>query len=409
MSEIKVRAVENEELSIAEKETQALESAGIKVTEDSGTYKIDLSKPTKDAVQEQSTDGGVLRAEEPKVELQGVEPENKEQTVTAEEAEEKVIELIQDTDDTIKEPVLLREEGDGNAEQTTSVHVETSDTAQSEKIELPKNVQKLVDFMKETGGTLEDYVRLNADYSKADPNTLLKEYYKQTKSHLENDEIDFLIEDSFAYDEDMDDDRDIKRKKLAFKEEVRKAKDFLSTLKDKYYDEVKLGSRLAPEQQKAVEFFNRYNQEQSEVQAIQQKQVERFKQETEKVFSQDFKGFDFKVGENKYRFNVKDVAQTKEVQSDVLKALGSFLDENNMLKDGAGYHKALFAARNADAIANHFYEQGMADAIKKMNAEAKNINMDPRKTNVGFVDAGGVKVRAVSGDDGSKLRIKIKS
>jgi hypothetical protein len=170
-----------------------------------------------------------------------------------------------------------------------------------------------------------------------------------------------------------------------------------------------LGSRLAPEQQKAVDFFNRYNQEQSEMQAIQQKQVERFKQETEKVFSQDFKGFDFKVGENKYRFNVKDVAQTKEVQSDVLKALGSFLDENNMLKDGAGYHKALFAARNADAIANHFYEQGMADAIKKMNAEAKNINMDPRKTNVGFVDAGGVKVRAVSGDDGSKLRIKIKN
>jgi hypothetical protein len=332
MSEIKVRAVENEELSIAEKETQALESAGIKVTEDSGTYKIDLSKPTKDAVQEQSTDGGVLRAEEPKVELQGVEPENKEQTVATEEAEEKVIELIQDTDDTIKEPVLPREEGDGNAEQTASVHVETSDTAQSEKIELPENVQKLVDFMKETGGTLEDYVRLNADYSTADPNALLKEYYKQTKSHLENEEIDFLIEDSFAYDEDMDDDRDIKRKKLAFKEEVRKAKDFLSTLKDKYYDEVKLGSRLAPEQQKAVEFFNRYNQEQSEVQAIQQKQVERFKQETEKVFSQDFKGFDFKVGENKYRFNVKDVAQTKEVQSDVLKALGGFLDENNMLR-----------------------------------------------------------------------------
>ena len=401
MSEIKVRAVENEELSIAEKETQALESAGIKVTEDSGTYKIDLSKPTKDAVQEQSTDGGVLRAEEPKVELQGVEPENKEQTVATEEAEEKIIELIQDE----KNEELLQQ----TENETTSVESQQTEDVREEKIVLPENIQKLVDFMNETGGTLEDYVRLSTDYSNVDENTLIKEYYKQTKSHLESDEIDFLLEDQFSFDEDIDDERDIKRKKLAFKEEVRKAKDFLSTLKDKYYDEVKLGSRLAPEQQKALDFFNRYNQEQSEVQAIQQKQVERFKQETEKVFSEDFKGFDFKVGENKYRFNVKDVAQTKEVQSDVLKALGGFLDENNMLKDGVGYHKALFAARNADAIANHFYEQGMADAIKKMNAEAKNINMDPRKTNVGFVDAGGVKVRAVSGDDGSKLRIKIKS
>ena len=401
MSEIKVRAVENEELSIAEKETQALESAGIKVTEDSGTYKIDLSKQKKDAVQEQSTDGGVLRAEEPKVELQGVEPEDKEQTVATEEAEEKIIELIQDE----KNEELLQQ----TENETTSVESQQTEDVREEKIVLPENIQKLVDFMNETGGTLEDYVRLSTDYSNVEENTLIKEYYKQTKSHLESDEIDFLLEDQFSFDEDMDDERDIKRKKLAFKEEVRKAKDFLSTLKDKYYDEVKLGSRLAPEQQKALDFFNRYNQEQSEVQAIQQKQVERFKQETEKVFSEDFKGFDFKVGENKYRFNVKDVAQTKEVQSDVLKALGGFLDENNMLKDGVGYHKALFAARNADAIANHFYEQGMADAIKKMNAEAKNINMDPRKTNVGFVDAGGVKVRAVSGDDGSKLRIKIKS
>ena len=209
-------------------------------------------------------------------------------------------------------------------------------------------------------------------------------------------------------DEDMDDDRDIKRKKLAFKEEVRKAKDFLSTLKDKYYDEVKLGSRLAPEQQKAVEFFNRYNQEQSEVQAIQQKQVERFKQETEKVFSQDFKGFDFKVGENKYRFNVKDVAQTKEVQSDVLKALGGFLDENNMIKDAVGYHKALFAASNPDKIANHFYEQGKADAIKNSMAKAKNIDMDPRGSHEKVTSSSGFKVKAVSGDGIDRLRIKMK-
>ena len=409
MSEIKVKVIDAEQPSIAEKETSVLENAGVKVTEENGTYKVDLSKFKQDAVQEQSTDGSMLRAEESKVGLQGVESENKEQAVATEEAEEKIIELIQDADDTIKEPVLLREEGNGNAEQTTTVHVETSDAAQSEKIELPENVQKLVDVMKETGGTLEDYVRLNADYTKVDPDTLLKEYYKQTKSHLDNDEINFLIEDSFSFDEDMDDERDIKRKKLAFKEEVKKAKEFLSTLKDKYYDEVKLGSRLAPEQQKAIDFFNRYNKEQSELQTVQEKLAGHFVKETEKVFNNEFKGFEFKVGENKYRYNVKDPVRLKQEQSDLIESFSGFLDENNMIKDAVGYHKALFTARNADAIANHFYEQGMADAIKKMSAESKNINMDPRKVNTGFIDAGGVKVRAVSGDDSSKLRIKIKS
>ena len=409
MSEIKVRVIDGEQPSMAEKETSVLENAGVKVTEENGTYKVDLSKFKQDAVQEQSTDGSMLRAEEPKVELQGVEPENKEQAVATEKAEEQIIELIQDADDTIKEPVLLREEGNVNAEQTATIPSETSASTENEKIKLPENVEKLVAFMEETGGTLEDYVRLNADYSNVEPNTLLKEYYKQTKSHLENDEIDFLIEDSFSFDEDMDDERDIKRKKLAFKEEVKKAKEFLSTLKDKYYDEVKLGSRLAPEQQKAIDFFNRYNKEQSELQTVQEKLASHFVKETEKVFNNEFKGFEFKVGENKYRYNVKDPVRLKQEQSDLIESFSGFLDENNMIKDAVGYHKALFTARNADAIANHFYEQGMADAIKKMSAESKNINMDPRKVNTGFIDAGGVKVRAVSGDDSSKLRIKIKS
>jgi hypothetical protein len=409
MSEIKVRVIDGEQPSMAEKETSVLENAGVKVTEENGTYKVDLSKFKQDAVQEQSTDGSMLRAEEPKVELQGVEPENKEQAVATEKAEEQIIELIQDADDTIKEPVLLREEGNVNAEQTATIPSETSASTENEKIKLPENVEKLVAFMEETGGTLEDYVRLNADYSNVEPNTLLKEYYKQTKSHLENDEIDFLIEDSFSFDEDMDDERDIRRKRLAFKEEVKKAKEFLTTLKDKYYDEVKLGSRLAPEQQKAIDFFNRYNKEQSELQTVQEKLAGHFVKETEKVFSNEFKGFEFKVGENRYRYNVKDPARVRQEQSDLIESFSGFLDENNMIKDAVGYHKALFTARNADAIANHFYEQGMADAVKKMSAESKNINMDPRKVNTGFVDAGGVKVRAVSGDDSSKLRIKIKS
>ena len=261
--------------------------------------------------------------------------------------------------------------------------------------------------MNETGGTLEDYVKLNQDYSKLDNSTLLYQYYNQTKSHLTKDEIDFLIEDNFAYDEEVDDPKDVKRKKLAYKEEIAKANSYLEGLKGKYYEEVKLGSKLSSDQQKAIEFFNTYNNEQSGQQKLQEKQPAHFNNETKKVFSENFKGFEFKVGENKkYRFNITDKQVVQDKHSDILNVFNKYISKDNLLQDANGYHKALFVADNADEVANHFYEQGKADAIKQLNADSKNINMDPRKT--GIVEAGGVKVRAISGDDSSKLRVKIK-
>ena len=316
------------------------------------------------------------------------------QEANEEVAEEQVLELISE------------EEPEAEKEVTAADVVE--EAANDPQIELPDNIQKVVDFMNETGGTLEDYVNLNKDFSNVDSDTLLKEYYKQTKSHLDQDEIDFLIEDNFEFDEDLDEERDIRRKKLAYKEEVAKAKNFLENQKSKYYDEVRLSSKLAPEQQEAINFFNRYTKEQSETKVVQEKQVEHFKTQTESLFSENFKGFDFKVGDNKYRFNVKNAGSVKAEQSDISNFIGKYLDENQMLKDAAGYHKALFAANNADALANHFYEQGKADAIKQVSMESKNINMDPRKTNSGVIEAGGIKVRAITGEDSSKLKIKLK-
>lgn len=402
MSVTKVNLVPDESLSTAEREEKVLNDAGIK-TDDTSVTKVNLTKPQEDAVQEQSTDESLLGSEESEVGLQKVDEGNKESEVATEQKEEQIIQLITDEDEE-----KLQLQSQQKADEAASIKSEEANDVREAKINLPENVQKLVDFMNETGGTIEDYVRLNADYSNVDETALLKEYYKQTKSHLENDEIDFLIDDNFAYDEDMDDERDIKRKKLAYKEELRKAKDFLSTLKDKYYAEVKLGSRLAPEQQKAIEFFNRYNQEQSEVQAVQEKQVTHFKTQTEKLFSEEFKGFDFRVGENKYRYNVKDVGTVKETQTNLNNLLNKFIGDDGLVKDVSGYHKAIFAANNADSIATHFYEQGRADAIRNLSKESKNINMDPRQAGKGIVDAGGVKVRAISGDDGSKLRIKLK-
>lgn len=400
MSDIKVNLVESEELSTSEKEEQVLENAGIKTNTDDGVFRVNLNQK-ENAVQEQSTDESVLRAEQPKVELQEVGKGNKEPEVASEE-KEKVLELIKEETDG------LQVQEQGSLQQSEQTQSKEKQEVVQPTIDLPENIQKLIDFMNETGGGLEDYVRLNTDYSSIDEKTLLREFYKQTKSHLDNEEINFLIEDNFSFDEDIDDERDIKRKKLAYKEEVAKARNFLGDLKGKYYDEVKLTSRLTSDQKEAIDFYNQYKQQQTEQSAIQQKASEHFIKETEKIFNQEFKGFDFKVGDNTYRFKVNDVQQTKQTQSDILNVFKTFLSEDNMLQDAKGYHKALFAARNADSIANHFYEQGKADAIKQLEAESKNINMDPRKTSDGVVDIGGLKVRAISGDDSSKLRVKIK-
>jgi len=394
MSENTNEPIVDETPTAAEREEQVLENAGVSTTLEDGVYKVNLNAnetQEQDAVQEQETESSVLEpvqqneesGQETNMELQEVGEEN------------AVVEEVTDVEEPAAEPEVTKQDV-------------INEAAENPQIELPENIQKVVDFMNETGGTLEDYVRLNTDYSNIDDNALLREYYKQKKPHLSQDEIDFLIEDNFSYDEELDEERDVRRKKLAFKEEIAEAKNFLNSLKDKYYDEVKLGSRLTPEQQEAINFFNRYKEEQSDLQQTQERSLKNFTEKTNQVFSEDFKGFDFKVGDKKFRFNVKDVNATKEAQSDILNAFSNFLDENNTLKDGVGYHKALFAARNADSLANHFYEQGKADAIRQLNAQSKNINMDARKSAGSVIEAGGMKVRAISGDDGSKLKVKLK-
>ena len=403
MSEnIKVEALDVEEKSIAEKEAEVQKLS----TNEDGDYTVDLVKINEpkeetDAIQEQKTEDGVLRGsgenekdgEDAEVELQEVQQEKVEEPVLEEVIEKEVAE----------QQIPITEEKQPEQE------IEQVEETKEPELNLPENIKDLVKFMEETGGTLEDYVRLNADYSNVDENTLLREYYKQTKPHLSYDEVSFLLDDQFSFDEEIDEERDIKRKKLALKEEVANANKFLNETKEKYYKEVKLGSKLAPEQQKAIEFFDRYNQEQKSAEELLQRQTKHFEQETSKVFSQEFKGFNFNVGDKKYRFNVKDVNKVKETQSDLLNVFNKYVGDNQMLQDAGGYHKALFAASNPDKIANHFYEQGKADAIKQMSAEAKNINMDPRKTSSGYVEASGIKVKAISGDDNSKLKFKLKN
>ena len=361
--------------------------------------KVDLSKPS-------------LKEEEKSETTEKIKNDNIDDT--------RVVELVKDA-----EPVQEQKEIQPEAEaQETSIIEEVVEKEKVEEIaqvaeeaitesietgeELPENIQKLVNFMEETGGDLNDYVKLNRDYSDLDNDTLLREYYKQTKPHLSEDEIEFIMEDNFSFDEDEHDDKEIKRKKLALKEQVASAKSHLDGLKSKYYEDIKAGSKLTKEQQEAINFFDRYNKESEESNKIMEKQANTFSKQTDNVFNKEFKGFEYSVGDKRFRFNVKDANKVKETQSDINNFIKKFLNEENLMSDAGGYHKSLFTAMNADAVANHFYEQGKADALKESIAKSKNINMDPRKTHVENLNTSGLRVRALE-DDGPDFKFQIKN
>ena len=377
-----------------QEENQA-EEAKAPMSYEDGVIKVDLAelnKPKEDAVQEQKTDAvdANKSAEASKEVVEEVSQQQKsvqtEEPVLQEITDEEVAEQVEDLQEDIQEAI---------AEQ------------QDSGIELPENIQKVVEFMNDTGGSLEDYVKLNTDYSALNEAQLIKEYYETTKPHLDKEDIEILMED-FSYDEELDEERDIRKKRIAFKEEAAKAKQHLEKLKNNYYEEIKAGSKLNPEQQKAVEFFNRYNKEQEETTKLAENQKNVFLERTNKVFNNDFKGFDYQVGDKKYRFNVKNAEEIKTNQSDINNFIKKFLNEKNEISDAAGYHKSLFTAMNPDAVAKHFYEQGKADAIKDSMAKTKNVNMDPRGVHETITAPNGWTVRSVNGVDSSKLRVKIR-
>lgn len=366
---------------------------------DDGTIKVDFSAVPQEAPAEETVEQPVEEApvEEPVVEETPVQEETPVEEPTEAAAEEPV--LMEITEEEVEEATeqLEDEVADAIKESATS------------GANLPENIQKVVDFMSETGGSLEDYVRLNTDYSSLNEDQLLREYYETKYSAYDREDIDFLLADKFSYDEELDDEREVRLKKLERKQALAEAKNHLDGLKSKYYDEIKMGSRLNPEQQKAVEFFNRYNKESEEAAKIAEQQTSRFKKESEKVFSDKFEGFDYSVGDKKYRFKVKDTGQVKETQGDINNFIKKFLNEKGEMKDAKGYHKSLFTAMNADQVAQHFYEQGKADAVKDSMARTKNVDMNPRGAHEKVTTQNGWTIRAVNdGESTSKLKVKFK-
>ena len=360
-----------------QEEVTKVEAPTSEDVQDSNIVKVNLDQPP------------VVEAEEPTEELKEVEQVEQEPTVEEAPALQEITSEVEETVEQV-------------AEEVEAAIEESNDTGQA----LPENIQKVVDFVNNTGGSLEDYVNLNKDYSKMDNLTALQEYYKMTKPHLDASERDFLMDETFSIDEDIDDEKEIRRKKIALKEQVAEAKAYLDGQKSKYYEEIKGGSKLPDEAKKAMDFFNRYNKESEQNAKIAEQQKSTFLKKTNTVFNDKFKGFEYNVGDKKYRFNVKNAEEVKTTQSDINNFVKKFLNEDNTMSDAEGYHKSLYTAMNADAIAKHFYEQGQADALRESVAKSKNVNMEPRQAH-GEIEAGGIKVR-VLGENSSDFKFKIK-
>jgi hypothetical protein len=379
---------DNGNLSLAQREEAVLEQAVSEgkaapevVREKSDTIKVDLRDFTN------------------KEEVIEEEPQQVQEVQQVQELPPLVEEIASDQQEEDEEVVVI-------GEQPETVFEQPVTQKQIDEVVVPENLKEVVRFMEETGGTLEDYVRLNADYSNVDNETLLKQYYKKTRPNLDEDEIDFLIEDQFSYDEEYDDEKTVRKRKMALKEEIANAQKFLSGLKDEYYKEVKLSSKLSEDEREAIEFYNKYNEEQELTQARQKELSEYFVSETKKLFT-DFKGFDFSIGDKKFRYSVKNPEAVMNYQSDVSNLIKEFVDDKGKLKDPAGWHKALYQAKNGDAIAQHFYDQGRADAIKESTMRSKNIDMDPRQTHQEKPsNPDGFQVKALDANDDSKLRIR---
>ena len=362
-----------------------------KLSQEKKVTKLEIKK---DAVSEQST--RELDENKQTKDVEGLEkgtPEPRLEEITK-EVENKDLEVINEKPEIVEEAKNLEKE--------------VKEAVRDEKVsgrQLPENVEKLVNFMSETGGTVEDYVTLNKDYTKYDDKLLVKEYYKKTRPHLDEEEISFLMEDNFTFDEEADEERFVRKQKLAYKEEVAKAKNFLEQMKSKYYDEIKLRPSVTNEQKKAMDFFQRYNNEQ---QQITQKRSD-FVNNTKSYFQEQFKGFEFNVGEKSFRYNVSNPSEMANAQSDVSKFISKFTNKEGDITDLDGYHKAIYAARNSDRLAQHFYEQGKADATRDVIAKSKNISNEVRPVATESTMPNGWKVKAITGVDSSRLKIKKKS
>lgn len=273
---------------------------------------------------------------------------------------------------------------------------------------LPEDVAAYLKYKKETGRGIKDFMKVNEDFESKDPDSLLAEYYASTQEDLDSEDIAFLLKEQFGYDEELDEESDVKRKKLAKKKELAKAKKYFEEQREKYKAPLESsGMPSSVVDQEALRSYQEYIASAKTAQEENQKRYDWFQKKTDEVFSNEFKGFEFNVGDKSLVFTPAEAAEIKRAQSDISNFIGKFVNQDGLIDDAKGYHKALAVAMNPERFAKFFYEQGMADAVDDLSKKSKNINMDVRSAPQ-QVSKGGFKVAESVQSSGSGLKIRSK-
>ena len=342
--------------------------------------------------------------------VQEVEQQFVEEQATqeAEATQEEVSEEVQATQEEVTEEGLKEDDVLSFIKDNYKKDISSIDDlfAEKQQEELPEDVSAFLKYKKETGRDIKDFMKLQVDYDQVDDNKLLQDFYSSTEEDLDSEDISYLIQEKFGYDEDVDDDSEVKAKKIAIKRELAKAKKYFNELKETYKIPVESAKGLVNDDE--LETYNAYKEYVSQSQSIQeenQKKTEFFMKKTDEVFNDEFKGFEFNVGEQSILFSPGEVSDVKSAQSDVNNFISKYIDEKGLIKDPKGYHRALSAAMNPEKMANFFYEKGKADGVGDLSRQSKNVNMDVRTTPQ-QVSTSGFKVRAVESDSGRGLKIK---
>lgn len=274
--------------------------------------------------------------------------------------------------------------------------------------EIPEDVAAYLEYRKKTGRSFADYSKLNRDFGAMDEKQLLREYYSATEDALDSEDIDYMMDD-FSYDADIDEENVIKKKKVAFKKEIGKAKKFFDTQKEMYKEPLESSTAsFSQEQKEKLEAYNTYVQDSQSYEEEAKRKRDWFINKTDEVFHPEFKGFDFKVSEDTTLTFLpsKDTSEIKRLGLDSSNLFKKFIDkETGLISDAQGYHRALSAAQNPERLARFFYEQGQADATTDVTKKMKNVNMSTRNAPQ-VTKKDGMTIRAINPSEGRGLKIR---
>ena len=309
-----------------------------------------------------------------------------------------------------EEPAELREEdvlsyiGKRYNKEISSIDELFTEREVSE--DLPEDVSRYLKFKKETGRGFSDFAKANKNYEDLQDDQVLAEYYSLTEEDLDSEDIHYLMDEKFSYDEDVDDSSEIKRKSIAKKRELSKAKKYLNDFKEKYSTPLESSGKVISEEiQKELDAYKKYIQESKTIEEANQKKNEYFSRKTDEVFNSEFKGFEFEIGDKKIGYSYGDAKEMKSKQMNLENLIGKYVGDDGLIVDAKGWHKALSAAMDPERFAQYFYEQGKSDGVDDISKKSKNINMNVRNTPQSIGDTG-FKARAVNDNSGKGLRIR---